>query len=288
MPEFQPGATTIAASIVLMSLQAGAALARAPEPPPAGSKYVAMGSSFAAGPGISQSADTPPTPCARSMDNYAHQIARKHGLVLIDVSCSGAVTANLLSPWNELPAELDAVDRDTRLVTVTIGGNDVGYIGGLAAASCQALREASSSGAKACPTVTDADDQSFADLEARMRRVAAEVHGRAPAARLVFVDYPPVLPAEGVCSATPLSEAQADTSRQIAKRLADVTASVARESDADLIAASQIAAGHDACADDAWMNGYPRPGAPVHGAPYHPRLAAMTAIADALDRLIWR
>jgi hypothetical protein len=35
------------------------------------------------------------------------------------------------------------------------------------------------------------------------------------------------------------------------------------------------------------MNGYPRPDAPVAGAGYHPNAAGMTAVADALDKLLW-
>ena len=283
-----PGTTTgVSVLIFLLAALSAASCEASGGAPPPGAKYVAMGSSYAAGPRITQSADTPPTRCARSTDNYAHQIARRHGLVLSDVSCSGAVTASLLSPWNGLPPQLDAVDADTRLVTVTIGGNDVSYMAVLGAASCQTLKGADDR--KACPSVADPDDQSFAALETNMRRIAAEVHQRAHGrARLVFVDYPPVLPAHGVCPATPISEDRADEARAIAKRLAEVTARVAKDSGADLIAASQFSIGHDACGQEAWMNGYPRPGLPVEGAPYHPKLAAMTAIADALDQLIWR
>lgn len=61
--------------------------------------YVAMGSSFAASPGVTTSADQPPTRCARSVDNYAHLLARKLELQLTDVSCSGATTAQLLNAW---------------------------------------------------------------------------------------------------------------------------------------------------------------------------------------------
>ena len=39
--------------------------------------------------------------------------------------------AHVLAPWNELPAQIDAVTPDTRLVTITIGGNDLNYIGNL-------------------------------------------------------------------------------------------------------------------------------------------------------------
>src|SRR5438445_3085706 len=83
-------------------LAAGAASA---EP----ARYVAMRSSFAAGPGITRPADDPPDRCGRSADNYAHQLARKRGLALTDVSCGGATTASILAPWNGHSAQIEAV-----------------------------------------------------------------------------------------------------------------------------------------------------------------------------------
>jgi hypothetical protein len=258
-----------------------------PAPPAAGAKYVAMGSSFAAGPGIAPSADNPPNRCARSEGNYAHQLARRHGLALVDVSCSGSTTAHLLGPWNELAPQLDAVDADTALVTMTTGGNDLGYLVGLSAMSCRNVA-AQTGKAPSCGALPPLPgDETYAGLETRLRQVIAEVHRRAPGARLVIVDYVTILPPAGVCAAVPLSEAQADSSRAIARRLDDITVRVARQTGTELIAASKITEGHDACAKDAWLNGYPSPGVPVERTFYHPRLAATTAIANALDQQIW-
>lgn len=244
-----------------------------------GSLYVAMGSSFAAGPGITAPADDPPTRCARSRDNYAHQIARRRRLNLVDVSCGGATTRHVLDAWNELPAQLDAIRPETRLVTVTIGGNDLGYIGQLVMGAC--------GNTNACPQSAPPNEQSYAALESRMNQIAREVRRRARGARLVFVEYPSVLPEHGVCNATPLTALQAENARATARRLADITARVARENGDDLFPAARLSLGHDACAAEPWMNGYPLPGHPVNGAPYHPNLAGMTAIADALEREIW-
>ena len=258
-------------------------------PPPAGAKYVNMGSSFAAGPSIAAPADSPTTRCGRSAENYAHQLARRHGLLLVDVSCGGSTTAHLLGPWNELAPQLDAVDANTLLVTMTTGGNDLGYLGGLSAMSCaNVAAKADTTPQRPCnaipPLPTDA---TYAGVEARFRQIIAEVHRRAPKARLVIVDYLTILPPTGGCAVMPLSPAQAESSRGIAKRLDEITTRVAKETSTELIPASKLDEGHDVCAKDAWLNGYPSPGVPVEPTFYHPRLAAMTAIADALDRQIW-
>lgn len=279
---FRPSLPVLAVLALAACAHAGSP-ARAAAPLPQGAKYVALGSSFAAGPGVTTSADTPPNRCTRSADNYAHQLARRRGLALTDVSCGGAVTANLLAPWGDLPAQLDAVDRDTRLVTVTIGGNDLGYIGGLMVASCRRVAETAGAPAK-CPTIQPPTERAFVDTEANMIRIAAEVRRRAPDARLIFVEYPAVLPAKGTCGATPMTDAEAEAGRQVARRLSQITAQAARAGGAELLAVAQLSQGHDACAKSPWTNGYPRPGAPVKGAVYHPNLEGMTAIADALDR----
>ena len=266
----------------LAALSPMAAFAQpASAPPLTGAKYVAMGSSFAAGPGVTTQADDPPTRCTRSQDNYAHQLARKRGLNLTDVSCSGATTAHLLGSWNELKPQLDAVDAGTRLVTVTIGGNDVGFTAGLGAAACAAR-----GGTTPCPPAPAAPtDQAWADLETHLGQIAAEVRRRAPGARLVFVDYTTVLPAAGTCPALSLTAAQAAASREINRHVVEITAKVARATGSGLVTASAITAPHNACSAAPWVNGAsPPPG----GAAFHPRLQAHAAIAEALDRLIWR
>ena len=267
----------IGALAILSPLTAAAQL-------PAGANYVALGSSFAAGPGITTPAENPTTRCSRSQDNYPHQLARRLGLALTDVSCSGATTANLLAAWNELPAQIDAVDANTRLVTVTIGGNDVLYSRGLSAKGCATYTARGNATPSPCgaepPPPTEAD---YAALETHMRQIADEV--RAPSARLVFVDYPAVLPPSGVCPRLFLTEAQADASREINRRVVEITARAARASGADVIAASTLSADHHACSAQPWTNGYPAP-TPRDGVDFHPNLAAHTGIAEALAKLL--
>ena len=257
-----------------------------PDPIPAGAKYVTMGSSFAAGPGIPSYYEDPPAPCARSTGNYAHQLASRKGLALTDVSCSGATTAHLTGPRDAIPPQLDALTPDTRLVTITIGGNDLSYIGRLTAASCAGLAEQTGTPGKCSPVPPTPNDASYAALTRQMDVIAKEVRRRAPSARLVFVDYLTILPATGGCAATPLNTEEADADREIASVLAAITARAAADNGADLLKASELSAQHDACSANPWINGYPRPKAPVAGALYHPNAKGMTAIADALEKLL--
>lgn len=239
----------------------------------AGERYVSMGSSYAAGLGIAPYQEGAPARCTRSTRNYAQQLAAKRGLTLVDVGCSGAKTSAILQPWGELPAQIDAVTSDTALVTVTIGGNDIGLVGGLYGASCRKLGEAN------CAPPTIPSEADYVALNASMTGMVAAIRQRAPKAKIVLVEYPTILPPQGACAATPLSDADADAARAKAARLSAITREAATASDAWVITTSEFSRGHDACAAEPWMNGYPAPGA----APYHPNLAAMTAIAEALD-----
>src|ERR1700690_3456120 len=105
-------------------------------PIPAGSQYVAMGSSFAAGPGLAPRVAASPRRAGPASVNYAHLVARALGLDLHDVTYSGATTSDILTASAAgQPAQLEAVTPDTRLARVTAGGNDGGALPRLTLAS---------------------------------------------------------------------------------------------------------------------------------------------------------
>ena len=86
-------------------------------------RYVAIGSSMAAGPGIRPGAPGAPWRAGRSARNYAHLLAEKLRLDLVDVTYSGATTAHLLTDrQNGAPPQVSALDGSESLVTTTIGG----------------------------------------------------------------------------------------------------------------------------------------------------------------------
>ena len=99
-------------------------------------RYVALGSSMAAGPGIRPRAAGAPFAAGRSARNYPHLVAERLSLDLVDVTFSGATTAHVLADRQRgVPPQVAALDGSEALVTITIGGNDVGYIPLLMAAS---------------------------------------------------------------------------------------------------------------------------------------------------------
>jgi lysophospholipase L1-like esterase len=269
-------AATVACSLVL----APAALAQSKDGPLAGGRYVAMGSSFAAGSGFGPIKPGTPTRCGRSFENYPTLLAEALRMVLIDVTCGGATTANILGPWNELPPQIAAVNADTDLVTITIGGNDIGYVGYLIAESCKVRGPILLGGANAvCPEARAPDDAAYAKLEADLRAIAAEVRSRAPRARLVFVQYLAMVPKEP-CVDVPLTREAAETARDIGRRLAEVTAKVARQADAIVFEADKLASKRLPCGShEAWVAGWPADYKPGDTFPWHPTRAGHAVIA---------
>ena len=244
--------------------------------------YVALGSSYAAGP------DAVPTRlnvCFRSSNNYPNQVARALRLRLVDATCSGATTENIVDRPQRFLAhkQIDSVTRNTSLVTITSGGNDVDYIGRLLAMSCNnvaaGIDKALGPAARSChlghhvaPEPTTAD---YDRVTRTLIQTVLEIRLRAPNARVVLVDYPPVVVAgETPCDLLPLSQQETELTIRVFDNLAAATARAARLTGTDLVQASVAGAGHTVCSAHPWLRGFAPP------IPYHPTTRGKTGVAD--------
>ncbi len=244
-------------------------------PIPAGSRYVAMGSSFAAGPGLPARAPGSPRRAGRSTANYAHLVAAALDLDLHDVTFSGATTGDLLGPH----AQLDAVTPETRLVTITAGGNDVGFLPRLTLTSLpwplRALpRIRAQADAFGEPPATDGR---FADLERNFAAMAVRLQDQAPAARVLIVDYLTILPPDGPPPGPPPPPDVVAWGRAIAARLTSTFRAAAQAGGWTYVAAAAASADHHAWSAEPWTRRF-------HlslrgGAPYHPNAPGMAAVA---------
>lgn len=245
------------------------------------SRYVALGSSMAAGPGIRPHAKGAPFAAGRSAQNYPHLVAEKLGLDLVDVTYSGATTANVLAEsQHRSPPQIDALNGTEDLVTVTIGGNDVGYVPLLFAAGLPRL-------ARALPLLgcvlraqldPDARDAALAEVGESLIEVGRTVRARSRRATVLFVDYLTLLPPPGT-PAPPLPEADVVTGRHIAETLERLTAEAAAATGCGLVRVAEPSRSHHAWSAEPWTTkfGLPLPGRP---APLHPNAAGMRAVAD--------
>lgn len=251
--------------------------------PACAADYVGLGSSYAAGPGVG-TRDQASKSCLRSQSNYAHLLAAKRNLTLDDVSCSGATTKDILTNSQDgFPPQIQAVTAATKLVTVTIGGNDVDYIGNLLALSCQDQPAIAGSAQRSCGVKTpDEVEALFEALPDSLAAVATAVHQRAPAARLVFIDYLPVLPGPIGCpDKVPLTNADAFRVRMTLDRLDTDIKRVAAQTGSLFVPSGAIGTGHGACSDVPFVADYKPPVTPgwPYAIAYHPTQAGMAALA---------
>jgi lysophospholipase L1-like esterase len=253
-------------------------------------RYVALGDSYTAGPGI-LGQDPDPPGCHRSSRNYPHLVAILAGVAeLRDVSCSGARTVDMSSPqpvvggWNR--PQLDAVDADTTLVTLGIGGNDIGFVE--IATRCFTLVPAGTPCQRIYARPTgDEISRRMAATAAAVGAVLSAVHERSPLARVLVVGYPAVLPDSGPGCWPTVPVAPGDVAylrgkeKELNAMLADQAAALG-DTFVDVYGPS---IGHDACAlpTQRWVEP-PVPASPA--APVHPNGAGMAGMARVvLDAL---
>jgi lysophospholipase L1-like esterase len=244
-------------------------------------RYVALGSSMAAGPGIRPPADGAPFRAGRSARNYPHVAAEKLGFDLVDVTYSGATTANVLTdPQHGAPPQVDALDGSEDLVTVTIGGNDVGYVQLLFAAGLPRL-------ARSLPLLgrrlrgqlePTARDKALVAVAESLKEVGRTLRQRSPRAKVLFVDYLTLLPPAGA-PAPALSDLDVALGRRVADTLERITGEAAADTGCEWVRVAHASREHHAWSEDPWTMklGLPMPGRP---APLHPNADGMRAVAD--------
>ena len=244
-------------------------------------RYVAIGSSMAAGPGLKPRASGSPARAGRSAVNYPHLVAARLGYDLVDVTYSGATTAHVLAESQHgTPPQVDALDGSEALVTITIGGNDAGYVPMLIAAGLPKIVRALPLVGRAVRAQLDPGrrELALAEVAESLKAVGREVRARAPKARVLFVDYVTLLPPQGT-PAPPLPDADAALGRHVADTLERLTAQAAAETGCELVRWGAASRDHHPRSADPWARrlGPPWPGRP---APLHPNVVGMRAAPD--------
>jgi lysophospholipase L1-like esterase len=207
-------------------------------------------------------------------------------LDLVDVTFSGATTAHILAEeQHSAPPQISALDGSEALVTVTIGGNDVGFVPLLMAAALpRPARRLPLLGTRIAELLDrDARDRALAEAFDSLCAVGKVVRERAPQARVFFVDYLTMLPPAGV-SASPLSQADADLGRHVAAALEQLTADAASATGCEVVSAAAASRQHHAWSAEPWTTMpakyiVPLPGRP---APLHPNSTGMRAVAEVV------
>jgi lysophospholipase L1-like esterase len=256
---------------------------------PSAPLYVSLGSSMAAGPGITPVANRA---AGRSLRNYPNLVAERCGYRLVDATVSGATTANILDTAQKglgatFAPQIEQVHDEAALVTITVGGNDLNYVGSLMSLSILAPLARVPHRLK--PHRLDPGlvrtEQDYAQTEASMVTVVEAVRARAPKARVLLVDYLTLVGShEPSLRSLPLRAAERQAARELATRLAECFTGAARSTGVELVEASAASVDHGIGSPEPWVTGFDF-GNPLRRqlkVPYHPRARGMAAVADLI------
>ena len=252
---------------------------------PARANYVALGDSYAAGPLIPN--PVLPLGCLKSSNNYPRLTAPQIGLPLRDASCSGAKTTNMensqgVSPDGPNPPQFNRLDANTRVVSLTIGGNDIGF--SEITQNCITVNPFGSPCRKRY--VVNGVDEVSGRITATAPLVDAVLDGiraRSPLARVFVTNYPAIFPETGYGCFPQMPIAFNDVGYLRAKQR-ELNAMVAAQTAANgatLIDWAQASIGHDACKRSSvrWVE----PLIPGNwAASLHPNRRGMEGVANVL------
>lgn len=169
-------------------------------------RYVALGDSFQSGEGAYEYlplTDVPGNKCHRSAMAYPKRLV-DNGTVALDLdfgACSGATTDDLAltvsssgPPYTDGTAQLDRLDSSTKLVTIGVGGNDLGFGPILNDCFTSSIGDAFNPFAESSceEDLGDTLQASYDSLvsDDKLGKAYREVRRRAPFARVVILGYP--------------------------------------------------------------------------------------------------
>lgn len=232
------GRIGIMAAVATLTCAAGLAPAHADSL--AGSGYVALGDSYASGEGGGNYLDDG-TSCDRSPASYPNLVSSAKGLDLDLQACSGAVIGDLASQYG-------ALGGDTELVTVSAGGNDIGFAPVIT--DCAKPAWWGDCGA----AVDDAERIARDTLPNRLDQAYATIRAKAPKAKVVVTGYPRLFNGEDCSVATFFSAGDMERLNGAADTLDGVTRAAAARAGFGYVDVRDEFEGHQVCDSDEWIH----------------------------------
>jgi lysophospholipase L1-like esterase len=203
--------------------------------------YVALGDSYSSGVG-SGSYTSSSGSCDRGAKAYPQLWANSNAPASFAfVACSGATTSSVIS------TQLAALSSATTLVSITVGGNDVGF--------ASVMENCVLSSTSSCVSDVDAAESKMASqLPGDLNAVLGDIRADAPNARVVVLGYPELYDLSKSATCIGLSATDRKDLNAAADELdGQIQAAAGRYGDvfADVRAAF---AGHRICDSSSWLH----------------------------------
>jgi lysophospholipase L1-like esterase len=201
--------------------------------------YVALGDSYSSGLGAGDEGDGS---CDQSPNAYTALWAQQNDPAsYVTEACSGATTSDVIS------SQLSALSSSTSLVSITIGGNDVGF--------SSVMETCVLDSTSSCVSAIDqAESEMKSTLPGALDTTFADINADAPNARVVVLDYPELYDLSQSSGCIGLSTTDRTDLNQAADELDD-TIQTAAQTEGDTFAdvRSQFD-GHQICDSDSWLH----------------------------------
>lgn len=239
-------------------------------------EYVALGDSYASGHGAGTTYDD--DACKRSPNAYPNSVYPKYKAVeqpsgftsMVSVACTGATIADVVAD------QLAHVSTNARLVTLTVGGNDLRFAD--VATTCVL-----SSSADCAIALNDLATR-IESIRKPLAELLTSIKEKALTVNLVVSGYPLIFDT-GDCGALAISEDNRDRMRSLQVLVNGIIKETAAGSSVQFADPDPLFEGHRVCDSDRWINQV-SDGivAADPAATYHPNRDGQAAMAEAVFR----
>ena len=255
------------------------------DPPTTYRQYVALGDSYAAM-GSRDTQHSGPEECFRSGDNYPTLLAEdEHIENFVDATCASAVTQDVTSVRTGdegfIPAQIDSITEDIDLVTISIGGNDIGFP---EIAGC--FQEAAAAGTESdCASRFPDNNELFGAAPEMLFHTYSSIQNKAPGADVFVTGYLPLITENGDCpDAGFISDEDREWAVSLTNELNELISKIASELHFTFVLPEE-AAEHTVCAEPSqrWTD---VSGVETGAYPMHPTALGQEAMAQAISEAI--
>lgn len=203
--------------------------------------YVALGDSYSSGVGAGSYISSSGS-CDRSTNAYSQLWANANGPAsYVSVACSGATTSSVIS------SQLSALSSSTTLVSITIGGNDVGF--------SSTMETCVLGSTSRCVSAVNAGDAEIASqLPGELNNVLGDIAHNAPQARVIVLDYPELYDLSRSSTCIGLSTTDRTDLNQAADQLDSAVQAAAGRFGDTFVDVKANFAGHSICDSSPWLH----------------------------------
>jgi lysophospholipase L1-like esterase len=217
----------------------------APAAAASASPYVALGDSYSSGVGTRVFYESSGS-CKRGPEAYPPKVASQKGYTLSFQACSGAKTTDVNAN------QLGTLSSSTALVTITIGGNDVGF--------SNVIIECAAYYFWCGEAIEEADWKIANELPGKLETTYKDIRAKATTAHVIVLGYPHLFTKEGkTCNGNFLTSGNEKKMNESADKLDAVIKGRAEYHGFTYVDPRAAFEPHEVCSSEEWLNGQSNP-----------------------------